>query len=272
MVPSTVSLEQIDEHLLAAAWLGHASVLARLDGLNLLIDPVFSDRIGKRLGKITVGPKRINHAPVAPEDLPHIDILLITHAHFDHLDRPTLQNLVDTKTVVVTAPGTRRLIPEGFGKVIELSPGQTTTLHGLELRAIAPRHWGSRVLFDRHRKCNSYFAQSSHGSILFAGDTAYTDVFTELSSVELAVFGIGSYDPWVHMHATPEQVWSMYRDLGAKWLLPVHHSTFSLSNEPIEEPMLRLFAAARGNLDRILQVDPGELWVGRTLAPSRPSA
>lgn len=271
--PDIASLEHIEEHCLAAAWLGHGTVLAQLGETSVLIDPVFSSRIGMRLGKTTLGPKRLKGVPVAPEGLPPIDILLITHSHFDHLDKPTLRQLASENTIVVTALGTRRLIPRCFRAIIELGAGQTATIRGLELLAIAPAHWGSRKVIDRHRKYNSYLVKSPNGCILFAGDTGLTDAFKWVSGVDLAVFGIGAYDPWEHMHATPEQVWSMFRQIGANWLLPVHHSTFELGDEPVDEPMQRLLAAADGHVDRIIQVDPGELWVDPAAGnPSSPSA
>ena len=256
------SFEHIEEHALAAAWFGHATVLARLGPTNVLVDPVFSDRIGMRVGRRTMGPRRVAEVPIRAEGLPEIDVLLITHAHFDHLDRPTLRRLASKSTAVVTAFRTRRLIPRGFGKVIELRAGQGVTVDGLRISAIRTAHWGARRLIDWRRGYNSYLVESEHGGILFAGDTAVTKAFAGVGPLELAVFGIGHYDPWVRMHATPEQVWRMFQGTGAKWLLPVHHSTFELSDEPLDEPMQRLLKAADGHEEQIIQVAPGELWVG----------
>jgi L-ascorbate metabolism protein UlaG (beta-lactamase superfamily) len=256
----TASLDGIEQHALAAAWLGHAGVLARLGEANVLVDPVLSNRIGFRVGRRTMGPRRLTQAPVAAEDLPRIDVLLITHAHFDHLDRPTLRRLASSHTVVVTARRTRRLVPRGFGAVVEIGPGQAMTVRGLRIVAIHSAHWGARRLVDWRRGHNSYLVQSPSGHLLFAGDTGFTDAFVDLGPIDLAVFGIGNYDPWEYMHATPEQAWSMFRGTGASRLLPVHHSTFQLSDEPVEEPMRRLLKAAEGHEERILRLDPGELW------------
>jgi L-ascorbate metabolism protein UlaG (beta-lactamase superfamily) len=104
---------------------------------------------------------------------------------------------------------------------------------------------------------------------VFAGDTAHTDTYDDYGPAELAVFGIGAYDPREHMHATPEQVWRMFSRMQARWLLPIHHSTFELSDEPVEEPMRRLLLAARGKQDRVIQVAPGELWTPPAATPSR---
>jgi L-ascorbate metabolism protein UlaG (beta-lactamase superfamily) len=95
--------------------------------------------------------------------------------------------------------------------------------------------------------------------VLYAGDTAYTPVFERVARPDLAVFGIGAYDPWRHAHATPEEVWSMARAAGATEILPVHHSTFELSDEPADEPIRRLLAAAGGDKHRVLRASPGEV-------------
>jgi L-ascorbate metabolism protein UlaG (beta-lactamase superfamily) len=268
--PTSRSFERIEEHALAAAWLGHATVLARFDGTNVLVDPVFSERIGLRVGRRTMGPRRLAQAPTTPERLPKIDLVLITHAHFDHLDKPTLRRLAYGGTTVVSPRGTRRLIPRGFRRVVELGAGESEVIDGVRIAAIRSLHWGARGLINWSRGHNSYLVESARGSILFAGDTALTSAFADVGPVDLAVFCISSYNPWERMHATPEQVWSMFCGTGAKELLPVHHSTFKLGAEPVDEPMRRLLAAADGHAERIIQVIPGGLWVGPTSAGTAP--
>ncbi len=254
------SLADIETSSMAAVWLGHASVLLRLDDVNILVDPVFSKRIGKQMGNIVIGLERLDGILVSAQALPPIDLILITHAHFDHLDRATLRELVAPHTTVVTSRGSRSLIPRGYGTTVELGHDCSVTLHEMDITAFPPAHWGARHVFDQHRKCNSYLLESNGKRVLFAGDTAFTDVFSELGPVDLAVFGIGSYDPWEHMHATPEQVWTMFQSIGGRRLLPVHHSTFHLSDEPIDEPMRRLLSAADEETDKVIQVVPGEIW------------
>lgn len=264
----------------SVAWLGHASVLFRHGGLTILTDPVFSERIGPRVMGRVLGPSRLAAAPLRPEDLPPIDLILISHAHFDHLDRPTLRAIASPRTVVVTAKGTRRLIPRGFGPVFELDWGERRALPapgriahseagGVEIRALRPVHWGARRGVDRRRGYCSYLVsadgpgRAGGGDVLFAGDTADTDEFEGLgrgAQLRLGIFGIGSYDPWEHMHATPEQAWRMFEGTGAAHLLPVHHSTFQLGDEPEGAAMERLIAAAGEGRSRIIEVRPGELW------------
>lgn len=252
-------LRGLHEHELAAAWLGHASVLLRQGGVTLLVDPVFSRRIGPRLGPLTLGPAR-RSCPVDPAALPPIDAILITHAHYDHLDRPTLAALASSRTIVITARGTRRLIPRGFRHVVELDWDDEREVERLGIRAIRPAHWGARAWLDFGRGFNSYVIVSDARRTIAAGDTARTDAFRGVGPIDLAVFGIGAYDPWQHKHATPEQVWEMFTAAPGARLLPVHHSTFELSDEHRDEPMRRLLAAAGEDRSRIIVIEPGDLW------------
>lgn len=250
----------LSSYELAAVWMGHATTLLRVGGLTVLTDPVFSHRIGMSVGGVTIGLPRLRPAPIAPELLPPIDLILISHAHFDHLDKPTLRRLVSSRTTVVTARRTARLIPEGFARVMEIDWHDEIRLGDLRLSAVRPAHWGARTAFDRRRGYNSYVLRADSRSVLFAGDTAYTDAFDRLGAVSLAVMGIGSYDPWEHAHATPEQTWSMFRALGADHLLPVHHSTFAMGDEPLHEPMERLMTAAGELSGRVIPAEPGAIW------------
>lgn len=249
---------------IAAAWLGHATVLLNVGGTWILTDPVFSHRIGIRLGGLTIGPKRVLDLAHHPEALPPIDLVLISHAHFDHLDRPTLARLARPETMVVTAANTGRLIPRGFGDVREIGWDQTLDVGDVAIGAIRPAHWGARTAWDRHRGYNSYVIESRRtgpaSRVLYAGDTAFTDVFRGVGTPHLSIFGIGAYDPWIRAHATPEQVWAMHEHAGAKYLLPIHHSTFVLSDEPLDEPLARLVRAAGHAGDRIVAPRPGEVW------------
>lgn len=256
-------LPDVTGHDLAALWLGHAGTLLRVGGVTILTDPVLTDRIGPRFAGVTIGLPRLGPAPIAPADLPPIDLVLLSHAHFDHLDKPTLRAIASARTTVVTARRTARLVPRGFGRVVELDWTEHLRFKELDLSAIRPAHWGARAALDRRRGYNSYLIRSDAGGVLFAGDTAYTDAFNHLPGVDLAVFGIGSYEPWEHAHATPEQTWSMFRSIGggaAGRLLPVHHSTFPMGDEPIGDPMRRLLAAAGAESHRVIQAAPGELW------------
>ena len=249
-------------HELALMWLGHASVVVQVHDITIGVDPVFSERIGMRMGRRTIGLPRLCPSPFPPRSLRGIDLLLITHAHFDHLDRPTLEAIATRETRIVVPLRCRKLIPRGFAEVVELPPGEVLEHAGLRISAIAPAHWGARRVFDRRRGVNAYVVESDDQRVLFTGDTAHTDAFDHLDEVDLAVLGIGAYDPWEHMHATPEQAWAMFQRIGARFLLPIHHSTFELSDEPMDEPMGRLrTAAGDAGAGTIIEPTPGEVVV-----------
>lgn len=243
-----------------AAWLGHAGLLLRQGQTTALVDPVLGDRIGPRIGGRVIGPPRLARSPVSCEGLPDVDLVLITHAHFDHLDRETLEQLAKPGTVVVTSKRTRRLIPRGFGSVIELHWDGVVEVGGVRVCALRPEHWGGRTAIDVLRGCNSYLIESDDRRTLAPGDTAETGEFESVGRVDLAAFGIGAYSPSEHHHATPEQVWEMFTGMPGERLLPVHHSTFEISGEPVDEPLSRLLAAAGDEAGRVVRVEPGALW------------
>lgn len=254
-------LHDLVHHDLAVLWLGHGSVVAQVDDVTIAVDPVLSDRIGMRIKGRTIGISRLIPAPVSPESLIGSDMVLITHAHFDHLDKPTLERMQSDTTVVIVPHRCSRLIPDGFERVIELKAGASITLDSLRITAIEPKHWGARALFDRRRGVNSYLIESDNQRVLFTGDTAETKAYQGLEPIDLAVFGIGAYDPWDHMHATPEQAWRMFTGINARFMLPIHHSTFDLGEEPNDEPLQRLYEIAGDESELILEPIVGEIIV-----------
>jgi L-ascorbate metabolism protein UlaG (beta-lactamase superfamily) len=245
---------------LAAVWIGHATVLLRVGGMTILTDPVMSTRVGVGLGLMTGGPRRLIAPAISARQLPPIDLILISHAHFDHLDRPTLQRL-PKNVPVVTARHTHDLIRDlGFTTVTELQWGEELEVSGLRLSAHRVEHWGARTFYDRHRGFNSYLIRSARHRVLYGGDTAYHEHFRPLGKVDLAIFGIGAYDPYIAAHANPEQVWRMADHVRADFILPMHHSTFRLSYEPMEEPMERLLSAAGKDDQRVIVREVGDQW------------
>jgi L-ascorbate metabolism protein UlaG (beta-lactamase superfamily) len=252
-----------EDRELAAAWLGHATVLLRVGGMTILTDPVLANRVGVGLGIITGGPKRLVAPALSVRELPAIDLILISHAHFDHLDRPTLSRL-PKRIPVVTADQTDDLIRDlGFRRITELRWGESIDLEGVRVTAREVRHWGARTFYDQHRGFNAYLIES-RGSprrrVLYGGDTAYQDYFKDLGRVDLAILGIGGYDPYVAAHATPEQAWAMAGHCNADVLLPMHHSTFRLSYEPVGEPMERMIDAAGSDEERVVVRAVGRMW------------
>jgi L-ascorbate metabolism protein UlaG (beta-lactamase superfamily) len=239
---------------LFAAWLGHATLLIKVDGATILTDPVLFDRVGLSLGAVTLGPKRVIAPAVKIRDLPPIDLLLLSHAHMDHFDIPSLRGLESKRTSVVTAHSTSDLLRVGrYGGVQELSWGQRARVGPFSIQAFEVNHWGARMRTDTYRGYNGYVIEAGRHRILFAGDTAIAD-FRPLKSsrkFDLAIMPIGAYDPWIRYHCTPEQAWEMGNQAGAERFIPVHHQTFDLSREPWLEPIERLHAAAGNQQDRI---------------------
>jgi L-ascorbate metabolism protein UlaG (beta-lactamase superfamily) len=241
---------------LHAAWLGHATVLLKLDGFTILTDPVLFNRVGLDLRLFTVGIKRLIAQPLDTGRLPKIDLVLLSHAHMDHFDLPSLRTLENKATSVVTAWATTDLLrPDRWRSVRELRWGQSANVNGAAVRAIEVNHWGARMRSDRWRGYNGYVLDTGRRRVLFAGDTASTDAFRQVRSsrgIDLAVMPIGAYNPWIRYHCTPEQAWRMGNDARAEYFLPIHHQTFALSREPRTEPIERFVAAAGSTPDRVV--------------------
>jgi L-ascorbate metabolism protein UlaG (beta-lactamase superfamily) len=237
-------------------------VLLRVGGQTIITDPVMSSRVGVGLGLMTGGPKRLVAPALQVQELPPIDLILISHAHFDHLDRPTLTRL-PKRTPVIAAHHTSDLIRDlGFRRITELRWSESIdAAGGLKITAQQVKHWGARTFYDQHRGFNAYLIESSRHRVLYGGDTAYHEGFKEIGGdIDLAIFGIGAYDPYIAAHATPEQAWQMADHCRAKRILPMHHSTFRLSHEPTGEPIERMLAAAGRNADRIVAREVGHQW------------
>jgi L-ascorbate metabolism protein UlaG (beta-lactamase superfamily) len=238
-----------------AAWIGHSTVLIRVDGFTILTDPVFSARIGIKVGPFTLGLKRLVQAAVPVEEIPVPDLVLLSHAHMDHLDRPSLRSLENPATTVITAVGTSDLLRvKRYRAVHELRWDESLQVGPANIRAFEVKHWGARTQTDTHRGYNGYLIEAGRYRIIFGGDTAYTDLFRKIRTsrpVDLAIMPIGAYDPWIRAHCNPEQALAMAGDAGAEFVIPVHHRTFKLSNEPYGEPLERLLLASGASEDRI---------------------
>jgi L-ascorbate metabolism protein UlaG (beta-lactamase superfamily) len=244
-----------------AAWIGHSTVLLRVDGFTILTDPVFGARIGVGIGPFVIGMKRLIAPAVSLAKLPVPDLILLSHAHMDHLDRPSLRKLENQATTVITAAGTSDLLRvKRYRSVHELRWDDSCQVGPAKVRAFEVKHWGARTRTDVHRGYNGYLIEAGRHRIVFGGDTAYTDTFRKVRSskdVDLAIMPIGAYDPWIHAHCNPEQALEMANQAGAEFVLPVHHQTFKLSSEPHREPIERLLLASGASADRIAVRDIG---------------
>ncbi|MGH7214531.1 MAG: MBL fold metallo-hydrolase [Tepidisphaeraceae bacterium] len=258
--PHVPDLRDWEQRELAAVWVGHATVLLRLGGMNILTDPVFANRVGVGLGLITGGPRRLVAPALTIRQLPKLDLVLVSHAHFDHLCRPTLVRL-PKRVPVITSHHNHDLIHDlGFRNVTELQWGESLQVGDVRVTAREVNHWGARTFFDRHRGFNAFLLESGNRRVLYGGDTAYGEHFRDIGKVDLAILGIGAYDPYVAAHATPEQALAMADHVRADFVLPMHHSTFRLSHEPVHEPLERMLVAAGRGVDRVVARGIGQQW------------
>ena len=250
---------------ITVAWLGHSTVLLNFYGMTILTDPVLLRRVGANTCLGTIGAKRFIAPALKPGQLPAIDLVLLSHAHMDHLDFATLQALPGRPQAVIAhamddlLEGTRLRSPKA------LAWGERTrvvTAHGdLEVRAFEVKHWGARWRYDKFRGYNGYVLAREGKKLIFGGDTAWTESFRGLRKqgpFELAIMPIGAYQPWVCSHCTPEQAVRMANDAGAKHFVPIHFKTFPFGREGSVEPLERLEEAIEP--ERIGWRDVGETF------------
>ena len=247
---------------LYGAWLGHSTVLLKIDGTTILTDPVFSTRAGLHLGVVTLGVKRLVNPALEKDALPPIDLILLSHAHMDHFDIPSLRRLENARTSVITASKTSDLLRVGhYGSVQEAGWSETKQAGAVSVRGLEVNHWGARLRTDTYRGYNGYLIEAGRYRVIFAGDTADTSKLLRVAGskrVDMIIMPIGAYNPWVRFHCTPEQAWRMAEEARADRFVPVHHSTFQLSREPLGEPLERLHAAAGREDKRIVVHEIGE--------------
>ncbi|WP_323120407.1 MBL fold metallo-hydrolase [Burkholderia alba] len=266
--------------------LGHSTLLLKLRGGYWLTDPVFAERASpfRRLG-----PKRFHAPPIALDALPPIRGVLLSHDHYDHLDRSTVLALADSAQVFVTPLGVGdRLIEWGVSaaKVRQLDWWQDVEIDGLRFTATPAQHFSGRGLFDGNRTLwASWVIADDDLRVFFSGDTGYFDGFRtigeRLGPFDVALLETGAYDarwPYVHMH--PEHTVAAHRDLRAAWLVPVHNGTFDLAMHRWEEPFERVTALAAeqgirlatprmGERLDLAAPHAGERWWRRAEAPAR---
>jgi L-ascorbate metabolism protein UlaG (beta-lactamase superfamily) len=258
---------------ITAAWLGHSTILLNFFGLWVITDPVLATRCGLRFGPFVVGPKRRVHPALTVRRLPPIDLVLLSHAHMDHLDLWTLRRLPG-RPHAVTAAGLRDLLAGmPFSGITELAWDQSAliqTPHGpIRVTAREVAHWGARMRTDDWRGYCGFLMERNHRKVGFAGDTARISFshWANGSDIDLLAIPIGAYNPWVHAHCNPEEAVAMAAEARANFLLPVHHSTFRLSAEPPQEPITRFRAALAETPARIAASEIGQTFRLPAAAP-----
>ncbi len=252
---------------ITAAWVGHSTVLLNIYGFTVLTDPVLFARVGPEIG-ITIGPKRRVAAALKARELPHIDLVLLSHAHLDHMDMASLHCFPGT-TQAITASSTADIIQSTrLSRIRELGWGDRATIsspsHGdLTVEAFEVKHWGARWRHDTFRGYNGYILERNGKKIIFGGDTAYTSSFSRLKGkgpFALACMPIGAYNPFINSHCNPEQAVQMANEAGAEYILPMHHFTFRLGRETPTEPLERFESALASEPERIALRHAGETF------------
>ena len=241
----------------ALTWIGHASFLLQAPEVNLLIDPNWS-----RWLKVI---KRLREPGLELHALPEIDAVLITHAHFDHLDKRTLRKVASEQPIVVPRNVGRLVHGLGFDRVHELEVWESMQLGPVKVTMTPAHHWGARMLADSHRGFGGFLIEVEGRSIFHCGDSAYFPGFAEIGKrlpVDIALLPIGAYEPpsGREVHMTPEEALRAFVELGAQTFVPMHYGTFPLSYEPAWEPPSRLIecAGAEGLLERVCFLREGE--------------
>ncbi len=262
---------------LRAFWIGHASVYIEIDGLRLLVDPMFSEYASP----FAYGPRRLHPTPIALADLPPIDAVLITHDHYDHLDMRTAQHLARRGSVF--------FVPLGIGahlqawgvpdaQVREMEWWQEQPLRGVRIVSTPSRHYSGRGLTDRNATLwSSWSVVGARHRFYVSGDTGYSDhlrtIGERLGPFDLSFVKIGAYGPgapWLDIHMSAEDAVRAHRDVGARRMFPVHWGTFNLAFHAWDEPIERALAAARASQVELLTPRVGEIVDADVAFVSRP--
>lgn len=253
----------------AVTFIGHSSFLIQLGGRSVLVDPVFATRL--------ILLRRARRAGVRVKDLPRIDAVLLTHAHMDHLNRPSLRAVVrEMRRRGLPAPaavvphGVEDLVADlGFSRVESLRWWESVELDPLRVVLTPAKHWGARMFNDTHRGFGGYVIETPGAPRIYhSGDTAYFNGFREIGRrfhPDVALLPIGAYFPdnYRAVHTSPEEALQAFLDLDAGTMVPMHYNTFRLGREPMDEPLPRLLRAAEraGVEERVHPLAEGESWV-----------
>lgn len=243
--------ERVGPEEVGVTFIGHSSFLLQVAGRCVLVDPVFSKRL--------VVLRRMRVAGLRVEELPAIDVVLLTHAHMDHLNLPSLRRVIRaTRRLTGSAPevvvpwGVEDLVAGlGFSAVHTMRWWERLEIQGLDVTMTPCKHWGARMFKDTHRGFGGYVVAPTGGgvSVYHSGDTAYFEGFAEIGArlrPDVALLPIGAYYPDAYraVHTSPEEAVRGFVETGASVMVPMHFGTFLLGREPVEEPPIRLMAEA----------------------------
>jgi len=258
------------------AWIGHSTMLINFYGKWILTDPVLQERIGLYFFGSSIGPSRLTPPALTIDEVPKPDIILLSHAHMDHMDYPTLSDFANkypNKIDVITAYLTQDVIEDLPWKSLSVMDwNDELSLNDIDFTALEVEHFGWRFPWEKDRSrgymkdgrsYNAYLLKRKGKSILFGGDTRKHDKLEIIKEekVDVALMPIGAYDPWIHNHCNPEQALEMAHNINAKYFIPMHTKTFQQSKEPFNEPIERLLAAESSYKPRIGIEEIGQTFV-----------
>jgi L-ascorbate metabolism protein UlaG (beta-lactamase superfamily) len=249
-VPDIVSpdlnrIRHPDPDKIQVTWIGHSAFLIQVDGLNILTDPIFSER-GSPVSFL--GPKRQALPGVPFDSLPPIDAVIISHDHYDHLDAPTIKRLGNKPKFFVALKVADHLKKWGTTNLVELDWWDTSIFDQMRFTSVPVQHFSSRSPFGFNQTLwTGWIIETKHGKIFFAGDTGYSPLFKEISkkvgSIRLSLLPIGAYRPrWFMkpMHLDPAEAVLAHQDLRSEQSIAMHWGTFKQTDEPLGEPPLYL--------------------------------
>ena len=253
---------------LSITFLGHSCLLIQFNGFRIVTDPFLSRRASFSQ---KIGPARRIPAVLPADTFPDVDLILLSHNHFDHMDMPALETLGDRAVKLVPLGDGRHLARSGLYNYIEMDWGENFSLNGLNVTFLPAKHFSARTALDRNRSLwGSYLIEIGSKVIYFSGDTAMGSVFSGLADklppIDAALISIGSYDPQFLMkdsHLTPEEAILLARILDARKMIPIHWGTIELAAETLTEPAERLKMLIENGFADGLEIDI--LPAGRTI-------
>ena len=253
---------------LRVTWMGHSSMLVEIDGVRVLVDPVWDERASPSQW---AGPKRFYAAPVRLEELPPVDVVLVSHDHYDHLGEATIRRLADLESMRsarwVTSLGVGEVLRE-FGvnaeKIAELDWTQSVAVDGLKITAVPSRHFSGRGMFNRFETLWSAFVlKGAKHTVYFGADSGWWEGFAEIGAAygpfDLVMLEIGAFDVlWDGIHLGPDGAARAYEALGGSGLMmPIHWGLFDLALHAWRQPIERLLEVAREKKIRLWAPQPG---------------
>jgi len=243
----------------SATWIGHSTVLVQIGGTTILTDPVMFDRVGLYVLGQTIGISRLSKPAIPIQKLPKIDIVLLSHAHMDHMDLETLNWLTDhnpDEIHCITAKNTSEIVNDlKWKSLTELDWNESISINGVNIIGREVLHNGWRIPGERCRRdgykrtgrsYNGYTIERNGLKIAFGGDTAFTKSFAEFGNIDVSIMPIGAYQGYSDNHCTPEEALEMTKMMKSPVILPIHFGTFHQSSEPIWEPIHRLMKYTEG--------------------------